>query len=47
MTHSDEHRHRIDVRGNADTGVEVWRRDDDGAWFLWKRELSPGVTEKD
>ena len=37
--HSAEHQHRLDIRGNADTSVEFWRRAwTDGPWILVKRE---------
>lgn len=35
------------VEGNASEGVIFWKKDDDGAWFMWKRELDVHRTERD
>lgn len=45
--HSDQHRGVIDVRGNAHWGIEVWRKDDDGQWYLSAREIAVGKVERD
>lgn len=45
--HSDQHAARIDVRGNAQWGIEVWAPDGSGQWYLVRRETSPGVWERD
>ena len=31
--HNAEHRHRLEIRGNADEKLEFWRRSEDG-WYL-------------
>jgi 5-methylcytosine-specific restriction endonuclease McrA len=46
--HAAQHAAQIDVRGNADYGIEVWQRDPlDNEWFMSKRETSCGVVERD
>lgn len=45
--HNAQHKQQLDVRGNAELGLEFWKVDDAGAWFLWKRERAPFVTERD
>lgn len=45
--HAEQHAGRLDVRGNARAGIEVWLRDDDGGWYLSKRELLPHIWERD
>jgi 5-methylcytosine-specific restriction endonuclease McrA len=45
--HTDQHAGRIDVRGNARAGIEIWRPDDGGTWFLARREQMAGVWERD
>ena len=45
--HADEHAHRLKVEGDGDTGIEVWRLNDDGGWFLVRREVAVGQTERD
>lgn len=53
--HSDEHKDRLRftpeggpyVGLDANQGLEFWRQDEHGAWFLSKRELSPHRVEKD
>jgi hypothetical protein len=44
--HNDEHQHRLRIEGNADDALTFWRHDKDG-WYVWARELSVGVFEKD
>lgn len=44
--HNDEHRHRLEIRGNADEKLEFWRLGEDG-WYLDRREIAPHVIEKD
>lgn len=44
--HDAQHRGVIDVRGNADTGLEIWRNGVEG-WYLSKRELAVHVVEVD
>lgn len=39
--HDAEHRHQLDVRGDADIGVEFWSKNVEGEWFLSKREVRP------
>ena len=45
--HDDEHAGRIQVEGNGDTGISIWRRGEDGTMYLSVRETSPNVTERD
>jgi 5-methylcytosine-specific restriction endonuclease McrA len=45
--HSEEHAHRLAVRGNADTGIEVWKFAEATGWYLVRRELAPHVVERD
>ena len=45
--HADEHAGRIRVEGNGDTGIEVWRRQEDGTWYLSARETAVNVRERD
>lgn len=45
--HQDEHAHRLKVDGNAETGIEIWRRDAAGEWFMCRRETAVGVVEHD
>lgn len=47
VCHNDEHKHRLRVDGNADEALAFWRKDVDGHWYLWRREISVGVFEKD
>lgn len=44
--HDAQHNGLIDVRGNADEGLEIWRNDVDG-WYMHKRELGVHRIEKD
>lgn len=44
--HADEHAHRLKVEGNGDTGIEVWRLNNDG-WYLSAREVRCGQVERD
>lgn len=44
--HDAQHNGLLDVRGNADTGLEIWHNGADG-WFLDKRELSVHRVERD
>ena len=53
--HQDEHRDqlRFTAEGgpyagiDANLGMEFWRKDTNGQWFLSRREIAPGVVEKD
>ena len=45
--HQDEHAGRIQVEGNGDTGISIWRRGEDGTMYLSVRETAPNVTERD
>lgn len=45
--HADVHRHVLDLRGNADTGIEVWRLSEQDGWYLVRRELAPQRWERD
>lgn len=50
--HNDEHHSQLDIRPmsgvfGADGLVEFWRKDEDGVWFLSKREIAIGRFEKD
>lgn len=53
--HSDEHadRLRFTAEGgpyqgiDANAGMEFWRKDENGSFYLSRRELAPGVVEKD
>lgn len=50
--HNDEHKNRlrielIDRTDGANAPVEFWRVDDEGIWFLSKRELTIGTVERD
>lgn len=46
--HRAEHDGKIEIRGNADTGIEVWRRHaETGEFYLSIREASLGVRERD
>ena len=45
--HAEQHAGRFDVRGSARAGIEVWHPDDDGTWYLVKREIMPHVWERD
>jgi hypothetical protein len=44
--HAEQHAGRLDVKGNARTGVEVWRQRD-GGWYLVAREVRPFQYERD
>jgi len=45
--HKAIHAGRIQVEGNGDTGISIWRRGDDGTMYLSIRETSPNVVERD
>jgi hypothetical protein len=45
--HQDEHAHRMQIRGDADMGIEIWRKGEDGVWFLARREVAPSRWEHD
>lgn len=36
----------LDVRGNADTSIEIWRLDTERLWFMDAREVRPGQWER-
>lgn len=44
--HAAQHNGLIDVRGNADEGLEIWHNGADG-WYLSKREVRCGEIERD
>jgi len=45
--HVDEHRHRLRIDGNADTGLTFWWRDRDHEEYVIRRELAVRQWEKD
>lgn len=45
--HNDEHKHTLQIDGNADEGCCYWKRGSDSKWYLWKREIAPFVVERD
>lgn len=45
--HADQHASRLDVRGSAVDGIEIWRRDEAGQWFLSQREMAVHRIERD
>jgi hypothetical protein len=53
--HNDEHKDRLRftesggpyVGIDANLGLEFWRKDEHGQWFLSQRETAPFVIEKD
>jgi len=53
--HQDEHKDRLRftreggpyVGIDANEGLEFWRKDAHGDWYLFKREVAPGQTERD
>lgn len=45
--HSLLHKHVLDIRGNADEALEVWRLSKDHGWYLSARELAPHVWARD
>lgn len=53
--HNDEHKDRLRFTADggpyvgidANVGLEFWRKDPEGRWYLSKRELAPHVIEKD
>ena len=52
LEHNDEHKGQLEIRIvdatlGANGPVEFWRKDDDGLWFLSKRELDVHRIEKD
>jgi 5-methylcytosine-specific restriction endonuclease McrA len=47
VCHGDQHAGRLDIRGNAQWGIEIWRRSDDGEWYLSRRETAVHTVEKD
>ena len=44
--HAQQHGGLIDVRGNADEGLEIWKNGADG-WYMDRREVRPHQTERD
>ena len=44
--HNAEHRHHLEIRGNADEKLEFWRFGKDN-WYLDRRESAPHRIEKD
>ena len=47
ICHANQHRGMIDVRGNARVGVELWKNDGEGGWYLEWRETMPFIYERD
>lgn len=47
ICHGLQHAGMIDVRGNANYGIELWRNDGAGQWFLSARERAPFIYERD
>lgn len=45
--HNDEHRCKLGIDGNADEALTFWRKNDDGLWFVSRREKAIGVWERD
>lgn len=50
--HQDEHADRLRFTADgrpidAAAGLEFWRREKDGHWFLSRRELAPHVLDRD
>lgn len=53
--HNDEHKDRLRftedggpyVGIDARQGMEFWRKNEEGVWYLSRRELAAGVPEKD
>ncbi len=46
--HDAEHVKRsLHVEGNADEALSFWKRDRDGMWFLWRREIAVRRFERD
>lgn len=53
--HNDEHKDRLRFTAeggpyvglNADEGLEFWRKDAEGVWYLSRREIAPHVVERD
>lgn len=47
--HNDEHvKSTLQIEGNADIALTFWRKDPDcGVLFVWRREISVGIFEKD
>jgi len=47
LCHADEHAHRLRIEGNADLALTFWRLDDEGDWYVARRELAVRVVEVD
>ncbi len=48
VCHDDEHVKRtLEIDGNADDALAFWRKDENGHWFLWRREIAVGTFEHD
>lgn len=46
--HDDEHvKCTLQIEGDANDALTFLRKDADGLWFIWRRELSVGIFEKD
>jgi hypothetical protein len=53
--HSDEHHDRLRFRADggpyvgidANEPMEFWCKDTDGVWYLSRREVAPGIVERD
>jgi 5-methylcytosine-specific restriction endonuclease McrA len=45
--HNEEHMHRLRIDGDADVKLEFWRLAVDDEWYLDRREVAPGIVEKD
>lgn len=50
--HNDEHKNRLQIvavttEQGANGALEFWRKNDDGDWFLSRREIAIGRVERD
>lgn len=46
--HDAEHVKRtLKIEGNADEALTFWKKDADGEWYVWRRELGVGRFERD
>ncbi len=45
--HSDEHRNKLRIEGNPDERLTFYRKDESGAWYVTREEISVRVVRKD
>ena len=47
--HDSEHQHRLRIEGNAneEPWLTLWKQDERGEWFVWRREVGIRQYEKD